>query len=135
MATTFPASVAGLTAGIAYFGSLEATGPIFGIDPLWVYGAATVGCTGLAWLLGPFIGGSFWRVSHRKALAAIEKRDREFYHHIVKNRVDATLQSPVTPVPDYYGEKVGSLHQYRHWLRDQNRYRRKRLGDMADEAM
>jgi len=55
--------------------------------------------------------------------------DREFYHRIAKNRVDASLQSPTHPVPDYYGtypdvfwtlqlilflgEKIGSLHQYR----------------------
>jgi len=127
MATTIPASLAGLGAGIGYFGSLEATGPIFGMDPVIIYGAATFGCMGLGWLLGPFLGGNLWRLSHRKALKSIEARDREFYHHVVNNRVDAALQSPVAPVPDYYGEKVGSLTQYRHWLRDQNRYRRKRL--------
>ncbi|KAG8901698.1 TIM23 complex component, partial [Tulasnella sp. 403] len=62
---------------------------------------------------------------HRKALASIEARDREFYHRIVKNRVDPSRQSPMNPVPDYYGEKVGSLRQYRQWLRDQGKFRRK----------
>ncbi|KAG8944403.1 TIM23 complex component [Tulasnella sp. 424] len=125
VATTIPSSVLGLVGGITYFGSLESTGPIFGIDPIFVYGAASVGCMGLGWLFGPFIGGSFWRLSHRKSLALIEKRDREFYNHIVKNRVDPSRQSPVNPVPDYYGEKIGSLKQYRQWLRDQARFRRK----------
>jgi import inner membrane translocase subunit TIM23 len=88
--------------------------------------------------------------------------DREFYKRIAKNRVDASLQSPTNPVPDYYGayfpfkqkalrlmsisgEKIGSLHQYRHvcassllerpsfdylvfqWLRDQAKYKQKVL--------
>lgn len=125
VATTIPSSVLGLAGGITYFGSLESTGMIFGIDPMFVYGAASIGCMGLGWLLGPFIGGSFWRLSHRKSLALIEERDREFYNHIVKNRVDPSRQSPVNPVPDYYGEKVNSLKQYRQWLRDQARFRRK----------
>ena len=33
----------------------------------------------------------------------IEKRDKEFHQHIVKNRVDPTRQSATNPVPDYYG--------------------------------
>lgn len=45
-ATTIPSSVLGLVGGISYFGSLESTGPIFGIDPMIVYGAASVGCMG-----------------------------------------------------------------------------------------
>lgn len=125
MATTFPTSLAGLALGVGYFGSLEGTGQIFGIDPMVVYGLAAAGCLGMGWLLGPFVGGGFWRLSHRKALASIEERDREFYHHIVKNRVDPSRQSPVNPLPDFYGEKVGSLHQYRQWLRDQGKFRRK----------
>lgn len=63
----------------------------------------------------------------------IEKRDKEFHEHIVKNRVDPTRQSATNPVPDYYGEscravkrppilissfrhkgeKIGSLHDYK----------------------
>ena len=66
---------------------------------------------------------------HRNQLALVDVMDREFYHRIAKNRVDASLQSPTHPVPDYYGtyldafptsqlilflgEKIGSLHQYR----------------------
>jgi len=57
----------------------------------------------------------------------IEARDREFHQHIVRNRVDPAAQTATNPVPDFYGEKIGSLHQYRQWLRDQSRYRRKAL--------
>ncbi|KAG8864924.1 TIM23 complex component [Tulasnella sp. 330] len=125
MATTIPTSLVGLGAGGGYFGGLEGTGLVFGMDPIIVYGAATAACMGLGWLLGPFIGGGFWRLSHRKALSSIEERDMEFYHHLVKNRADATRQSVQNPVPDYYGEKIGSLTDYRRWLRDQGKFNRK----------
>jgi len=96
-----------------------------GIDPLWVYTGATLSCCGIAWLVGPIIGSTFWRLTHRRTLALIEAKDREFHKHVVRNRVDPTAQSATNPVPDFYGEKIGSLHQYRQWLRDQAKYRRK----------
>lgn len=69
-------------------------------------------------------------MSHRRNLVGIDAKDREFYQRIAKNRVDASLQSPTSPIPDYYGtselwpdmmywltilsgEKIGSIHQYR----------------------
>ncbi|KAH0827106.1 mitochondrial import protein Pam17 [Lanmaoa asiatica] len=126
-ALTIPSSLLGLAGGAAYFGSLEtdATKPIMGIDPMFFYGACMMACTGLGYLLGPAIGSTCWRMTHRRTLALIEAKDREFYRHIVKNRVDPTAQSANNPVPDYYGEKIGSLHQYRQWLRDQAKFRRK----------
>ncbi|KAG0701767.1 mitochondrial import protein Pam17 [Suillus ampliporus] len=126
-AATIPACILGLFGGLAYFGSLEsdATKPIMGIDPLFFYGGCTVSCMGLGYLIGPTIGAAGWRMTHRRAMNLIEARDREFHQHIVKNRVDPTAQSATNPVPDFYGEKIGSLHQYRQWLRDQARFRRK----------
>jgi len=127
MALTIPCVLAGLAGGAAYFGSMEldATKPIMGIDPLLFFGGATLGCMGAGYLLGPIIGSTLWRVTHRRTMALIEARDREFHQHIVRNRVDPTAQSATNPVPDFYGEKIGSLHQYRQWLRDQARYKRK----------
>ncbi|KIJ16852.1 hypothetical protein PAXINDRAFT_98638 [Paxillus involutus ATCC 200175] len=126
-AVTIPCSLLGFAGGIAYFGSLEtdATKPIMGLDPLFFYGGCTMGCMGLGYLLGPAIGSACWRMAHRRTLNLIEVKDREFHKHIVKNRVDPTAQSATNPVPDFYGEKIGSLHQYRQWLRDQARFRRK----------
>ncbi|KAG1742412.1 mitochondrial import protein Pam17 [Suillus occidentalis] len=126
-AATIPACILGLVGGLAYFGSLEsdATKPIMGIDPLFFYGGCTVSCMGLGYLIGPTIGAAGWRMTHRRAMNLIEAKDREFHQHIVKNRVDPTAQSATNPVPDFYGEKIGSLHQYRQWLRDQARFRRK----------
>ncbi|KAG2052881.1 mitochondrial import protein Pam17 [Suillus hirtellus] len=126
-AVTIPACILGLVGGLAYFGSLEsdATKPIMGIDPLFFYSGCTVSCMGLGYLIGPTIGAAGWRMTHRRTMNLIEAKDREFHRHIVKNRVDPTAQSATNPVPDFYGEKIGSLHQYRQWLRDQARFRRK----------
>lgn len=59
---------------------------------------------GIGALIGPSIGAAAWRVRHRAQLAAVDTMDREFYRRIAKNRVDASLQSPTHPVPDYYGQ-------------------------------
>ena len=96
-----------------------------GIDPLLFFGGATLGCMGMfkcssywfprspsfsylgaGYLVGPIIGSTLWRVTHRRAMALIEARDREFHQHIVKNRVDPRAQSATNPVPDFYGEQV-----------------------------
>ncbi|KAF8969662.1 mitochondrial import protein Pam17 [Flammula alnicola] len=127
---TIPCALLGLAGGAMYFGNLD-TDPLnlswFGVDPFFFYGFCTLGCVGTCrcshW---PTIGGSIWRFTHRRVLPQIDAKDREFFRRIAKNRVDASLQNPTQPVPDYYaGEKVGSLHQYRQWLRDQSKYRRK----------
>ncbi|KAG8796772.1 TIM23 complex component [Ceratobasidium sp. 428] len=127
MATTIPSTFLAFGAGLAYFGSIESdpTSLIFGVEPIYIYGLATVSCGGLGYLLGPTIGNSLWRMTHRQILPRIEARDTQFYQHIVKNRVDPSRQTATNPVPDFYGEKIGSLQGYRQWLRDQSRYRKK----------
>lgn len=64
------------------------------------------GISGLGYLVGPAIGSSLWRLTHRRLLTQIEARDREFHRHIVKNRVDPTAQSATNPVPDFYGQNI-----------------------------
>jgi Mitochondrial import protein Pam17 len=95
-----------------------------GIDPLLFFGGATLGCMGMylgtschspcspssylgaGYLVGPILGSTLWRVTHRRAMALIEERDREFHRHIVRNRVDPRAQSATNPVPDFYGEQA-----------------------------
>lgn len=127
MAATIPATVLTFGIGANYFASMEIdhTKTFFGVDPILVLGAATIACGGLGYLLGPTIGGTIWKVSHRQILPLVEARERDFYQHIVRNRVDPRYQSTSNPVPDYHGEKIGSLHQYRQWLRDQAKFRKK----------
>lgn len=65
---------------------------------------------GLGYLVGPAIGSSLWRLTHRRMLTMIEARDREFHRHIVKNRVDPVAQTATNPVPDFYGICSKDLH-------------------------
>jgi len=118
-----PSTVASFISALQYFGDHPPS--FMGLEPLFLTIAATAGCAGLGYLIGPLIGSSLWRATHRRTMSLIEARDREFHHHIVRNRVDPTRQSATNPVPDFYGEKVGSMKQYRQWLRDQARFRRK----------
>jgi len=78
-------------------------------------------------LVGPSIGATAWRITHRRVLPLIELKDKEFHNRIVKNRVDPSRQSAMNPVPDYYGENIGSLHDYRRWLRDQAKFNKKAM--------
>lgn len=61
--------------------------------------------------MGPTLGSACWRMTHRRTLAIIEAKDREFYRHIVKNRVDPRAQSTNNPVPDYYGIELPTFRE------------------------
>jgi len=54
------------------------------------------------------------------------QKEREFYNRIKRHRVDPTSSSIANPVPDYYGEKIGSVAGYRRWLKDQRAFNLKR---------
>lgn len=47
-ATTIPATVGGFAGGLSYFGALQSdpSALILGIEPVWVYLAATLACAG-----------------------------------------------------------------------------------------
>ena len=96
-----PSTAASFIGGLQYFGDHPPN--FMGLDPLFLTIAATASCAGLGYLIGPLVGSSLWRLTHRRTLGLIEARDREFHHHIVRNRVDPTRQSATNPVPDFYG--------------------------------
>ena len=54
------------------------------------------------------------------------QKDKEFYRRIQARRVDPASSSIQNPVPDYYGEKIGSVADYRRWLKDQRAFNLKR---------
>jgi import inner membrane translocase subunit TIM23 len=54
------------------------------------------------------------------------QKEKGFYARIKRYRVDPSAQSFSNPVPDYYGEKIGSVAGYRQWLKDQRAYNKKR---------
>jgi len=91
-------------------------------------GIATFAATLLGWLIGPFFGNGIWRLLHRAKITEFISKEKGFFERIKKHRVDPQGASTNNPVPDYYGEKVGSVEGYRRWLKDQRAFNRKRSG-------
>ncbi|GAA5931619.1 Pam17p [Sporobolomyces koalae] len=127
LVASVPTTLIGFFGGASYFATIESdpTELILGLQPVYIYGIATIGCIGLGWLAGPILGSTIWKAVHRKGVKSIEAKDKDFFAHVVKNRADASRNSVANPIPDYYAEKVGSLKDYRHWLRDQRTFMRK----------
>ncbi|GAA6011610.1 hypothetical protein JCM11491_004704 [Sporobolomyces phaffii] len=127
LVASVPTTLLGFFGGASYFATIESdpTELLLGIQPVYIYGIATIGCIGLGWLAGPILGSTVWKAVNRRNVRAIEAKDKDFFRHVVKNRADASRNSVSNPIPDYYAEKVGSLKDYRHWLRDQRTFMRK----------
>ncbi|CAI8495081.1 unnamed protein product [Hanseniaspora opuntiae] len=102
---------------------IDPTQTIFGVDPsiVIVGGCMTAGILG--YLIGPAFGRPFFKFVNRKVLKQYNEKTKIFLEHVKKYRVDASSQSLNNPPPDYYGEKIGSLKEYKTWLRDSNAYR------------
>lgn len=98
---------------------------IMGFDPLMVMGGAVIIGGGFGYLLGPFIGKPLFNVINKRAIEQFKVKDQVFLQRVKNNRVDPTSQSFSNPVPDYYGERIYSLNDYKQWLRDCNAFRRK----------
>lgn len=111
----------------AYLSNMEIdpTQMIMGFDPLVVISAGLMASGALGYLFGPLIGTQVFNIKNNKKLEDFNLKNKEFLEHIIHNRVDASSQSFSNPVPDYYGEKIGSLKEYRQWLRDCHAYARK----------
>lgn len=105
---------------------IDPTETLFGLDIFTVYVGGIL-CTGfVGFMFGPsLIGDPLFALVNRKIMGTYRIKQKLFLKHIAKMRVDASRQSMNNPVPDYYGEKIGSLKDYRQWLRDCNEYRRK----------
>ncbi|KAF3914620.1 hypothetical protein AA313_de0201555 [Arthrobotrys entomopaga] len=121
-------SIVTSTVGLNILGTqeIDPSKMIYGLDPLMVLGFGLIACGATGWLIGPVAGTQAFKLMNRRWLPEITKKEKEFFNHIKKNRVDPSFQSFSNPVPDYYGEKIGSLSQYRQWLKDQRAYNRKR---------
>ncbi|KAH7062318.1 mitochondrial import protein Pam17-domain-containing protein [Macrophomina phaseolina] len=100
----------------------------FGLDPFVVMGLSMVGCGCVGWLLGPAIGDGVFRLIYRRIGKQIAEKEKQFFQRIKKFRVDPTQSSLNNPVPDFYGEKIGSVADYRRWLKDQRAFNLKTSG-------
>lgn len=112
---------------LSYLGNIEidVEKPIMGFDPLMIMGGAVVLGGLVGYLVGPFIGSFVFRMKNRANLKQFELRNSEFLIRLRANRPDPSSQSFSNPIPDYYGEKIYSLKDYKQWLRDCNAFRRK----------
>ncbi|SCU99664.1 LAME_0G04698g1_1 [Lachancea meyersii CBS 8951] len=98
---------------------------IMGFDPLVVVSAGLMASGAFGYLLGPIFGTTVFKMRQKENLAEYNKKTKDFLRHVIENRVDSSSQSFSNPVPDYYGEKIGSVGEYRQWLRDCHAFRRK----------
>ncbi|OQO08857.1 hypothetical protein B0A48_05747 [Cryoendolithus antarcticus] len=101
---------------------------ISGMDPMIVLGVTTIGVALLGWLAGPTFGNAGFGVwaARRGWKSAITEKEKSFYARIRRYRADPSASSPQNPIPDYYGEKIKSVQDYRRWLKDQRAFNRKK---------
>ncbi|KAL9113670.1 MAG: hypothetical protein Q9227_002115 [Pyrenula ochraceoflavens] len=101
---------------------------ISSLDPILTSGLCTILSFTIGWLIGPFFGQFLWRLMNRGALGSYVEKEKDFFRRVRRYRVDPSGASTTNPVPDYYGEKVGSVGGYRRWLKDQRAFNRKKSG-------
>ncbi|KAF2090805.1 Pam17-domain-containing protein [Saccharata proteae CBS 121410] len=124
-------AVAGTAAGgwLLATQNLDAIGAqTLGLDPLIVMVLGAFSCGGVGWLMGPTLGNGVFALMYRGLGRQVADKEREFYARLKKYRVDPTSSSLANPVPDYYGEKIGSVANYRRWLKDQRAFNLKVSG-------
>ena len=114
---------------VEYQDAAESILKLIPTDPFISTGIAVTSCTFLGWLLGPIVGNAVWRIIHRRGMREFVVKERAFFERIKRHRVNPSGAGANNPVPDFYGEKIGSVQGYRRWLKDQRAFNRKRGGD------
>ncbi|KAI9662208.1 MAG: TIM23 complex component [Trizodia sp. TS-e1964] len=97
----------------------------FGMDPFILLGLATAGFGTVGWLAGPIFGSLAFKMGNKRISGEMAVKEKQLYERIKRFRVDPSKSSFSRPVPDFYGEKIGSLRDYRRWLKDQRAFNRK----------
>lgn len=100
---------------------------MFGLDPFFTAIIAIVASAGAGWLTGPILGTAVFNLLHGNVKEEMAAKEKDFYRRIKRLRVDPSRQSMQNPLPDYYGEKIGSVAEFRTWMKDQRAYNRKRF--------
>lgn len=117
-----PATAALLTAESAML-SLPVFNPsatILGLDPILAIGVGTVVGAFAAWTTGSMMfrmGHSWYRPEWHRAFTS---REGDYARRVAGQRANV----PPSPVQltgtDFYGESVGSIRDYRHWVKRQH---------------
>lgn len=104
---------------------LDPTKPVFGVDPVIFIGVSFLGTAAAGFLIGSSIPMGYLRCLKPQVYREYNDRLRKFYHKIVKYRANVpTDPSKLTQNIDFYGEKIGSISDYRKWLRRHHEIRR-----------
>ncbi|KAJ2720318.1 TIM23 complex component [Coemansia sp. D1744] len=122
-----PCAMLGLSGGAALFATLpvDPQQMFMGLDPMLLFGGSSLFCGALGFAIGPSVGRKCYRIMSTQTAKMLDHKEAEFFKHIKANRSDPSLSSASNPLPDFYGEKINSLHSYRKWLRKQREHERK----------
>ncbi|PVU98754.1 hypothetical protein BB559_001286 [Furculomyces boomerangus] len=124
--TSLPFAFVGMGAGTAYLSTIpmENVVTLSAIDPMVIISGAVVMCGVFGFMGGGFIGGNLWKLINKKDLVRINAKETDYFDHIKNNRSDPRLSSYRNPLPDYYGERIYSVKDYRKWLKKQRNHER-----------
>ncbi|QIW96851.1 hypothetical protein AMS68_002369 [Peltaster fructicola] len=103
-----------------------------GLDPLVIIAAGSLTVAVGGWFAGRILGGLLFSLWARQGgwSRIFSEKEKSFFDRIKRYRADPSSSSPQNPIPDYYGEKIGSVKDYRRWLKDQRAFTKKMYRDM-----
>jgi import inner membrane translocase subunit TIM23 len=73
LASSFLTSFVGTSVGMGYLANkeIDVTQTIFGMDPLIMFGLASIGCGAAGWLTGPTLGGAAFKLVKKRWIGQI----------------------------------------------------------------
>ncbi|ODQ82796.1 hypothetical protein BABINDRAFT_164533 [Babjeviella inositovora NRRL Y-12698] len=114
------------TAAWAYISTvtIDPTLTMFGMDPLMALFGGMMLSTATGYMVGAsIIGDLVFSLKNRAHMPEFVNKEKIFLERIIKNRPDPSKSNVANPVPDYYGEKIFCLKDYKKWLKDCNTYK------------
>lgn len=127
-------SFIGFSAGLFYFmmvAEFDPTQQLFGLqDPTLLYFMGVFGTAAIIGFIGSQLGLIVRRITKQKSfIKSIDTKESDFYRRILKHRpkeIAAVVPIPgaqQSGMPDYYGEKIFSIKDYRDWLKKQRKFK------------
>lgn len=97
-----------------------------GIEIQWIYIGGILSSGVFGWLVGPTVGDKLFNLKLGRNRQVFNEMDGLFLQHVAKNRPDPSRNNVnFNPLNDYYGEKIGSISDYRQWLRKNHLFTKK----------